>query len=491
MSIEAYIQQIEDVIAAGKYKDNWASLSEHPIPDWFSKDKFGIFIHWGIYSVPAFGNEWYARNMYDPGHPEFEHHRKTYGEHKDFGYKDFIPMFRGENFVADTWIDTFRQAGARYVMPVAEHHDGFAMYATEFNRWNAVSKGPCKDVIGALKAACERKGMTFCASTHRAEHYFFLNMGRLFDSGLDDPEYADLYGPAVYRDDLGTELLGETTENPSTPGPTHEWMTDWMVRTCELIDRYRPKALYFDWWIQNYAFKPYLKKIAAYYYNRAEQWGEDVTVQYKHEAFAPGVGVFDVERGALTGISPVPWQTDTAIGKQSWGYRTDNEYKSARQLICDLVDIVSKNGTLLLNVGPKSDGTLVAEEVQVLKQMGAWLSVNGEGIYGTKPWKRFGEGEVNATAGFFMDNDEKGYTSKDFRFTYKNGFIYAFQMRPSEQDVTIRSFAEMGLHDFGIKTVELLGAGAVDFRRDQDGVHIHLEQKPSADAPICFRVELA
>ena len=147
MSIEAYLQQIEDVIAEGKYKDNWASLSEHPIPDWFSQDKFGIFIHWGIYSVPAFGNEWYARNMYDPAHPEFEHHRKTYGEHKDFGYKDFIPMFRGENFDADTWIDTFGQAGARYVMPVAEHHDGFAMYATEFNRWNAVSKGPCKDVF--------------------------------------------------------------------------------------------------------------------------------------------------------------------------------------------------------------------------------------------------------------------------------------------------------------------------------------------------------
>ncbi len=492
MNLEMYLQQIDQVIAEGKYKDNWQSLCTHKVPDWYYRGKLGIFIHWGIYSVPAFGNEWYSRNMYDPGHREFEHHRKTYGEHKDFGYKDFIPYFKGEHFDARRWVSVFKKSGARFIMPVAEHHDGFAMYDTEFNRWNATKMGPCMDVIGLLKQAAEEQGMKFCASTHRAEHYFFMNLGRLFDSDINDEAYADFYGPAVYHPEFGAQQLGTTTETPSAIGPTQEWMDDWMVRTCEFIDRYRPKVLYFDWWIQNYAFKPYLKKIAAYYYNRAEQWGEEVTVNYKHEAFAPGAGTFDVERGALSGISPVPWQTCTAIGKQSWGYRADNKYKSSRQIICDLIDIVSKNGMLLLNVGPKSDGTFTDEETKVLEDLGNWLSTNGEGIYDTIPWKQFGEGSVNAEAGFFKDGDEKAYTQKDFRFTYRTGYLYAFQMRPDGNEVEIFSLAEKGLHDFGIADVELLGhCTKQEFKRYSNSLRIKLGSEISTDLPLCFKIHLA
>jgi alpha-L-fucosidase len=313
------------------------------------------------------------------------------------------------------------------------------------------------------------------------EHWFFLGHAKE-TGGIGDQQLGDYEWPAMPEQNHH-DLFSE-------PTPTEEFLTDWLLRCCELVDRYHPRIVYFDWWIEHSAVKPWLKKFAAYYYNRAAEWGTEAVITYKHDAFLFGCAVPDVERGQFAEIKPFFWQTDTAIATNSWCYTEGNDYRPAVDLIRDLVDIVSKNGTLLLNVGPKSDGTLVAEEVQVLKKMGAWLSVNGEGIYGTKPWKRFGEGEVNASAGFFMDNDEKGYTSKDFRFTYKNGFVYAFQMRPDEQDVTIRSFAEMGMHDFGIKAVELLGGGAVDFRRDKDGLHIHLKQKPSADAPICFRVEL-
>lgn len=485
------LNNIDAVIAAGPYKDNWTSLSQHPTPQWHSGGKFGIFIHWGIYAVPAFGNEWYARNMYDPNHREFDHHRQTYGDQKVFGYKDFIPLFKAENFDADRWASLFQKAGAKFIMPVAEHHDGFAMYETDLNPYNAVKMGPCRDVLGQLKQAAEQQGLIFCASSHRAEHYFFLNTGKYIPSDVSDPAYADFYGPAVDDPAFDSENMGATTENPFGQSPSRDWLEDWLVHTAELIDRYQPKALYFDWWVQNIAFKPYLKKLAAYYYNRAEAWGTDVTIIYKHEAFAPGCATFDVERGALTDISPIPWQTDTAMGKHSWGYTSDNEFKTSRQLICDLIDIVSKNGTLLLNVGPKADGTITQEETQLLLDIGAWLAVNGEGIYNTVPWKRFGEGNVNAEAGSFKDNEEKAYTAADFRFTYGGGNLYAFQMRPDGKDACIRCLARQNFRDLPIESVTLLGLGTLPFRQNEKGLHISIPEKIQTDKPLCFKICLS
>lgn len=492
MTAHNYLKQIDTVIAAGPYNADWESLTTHPTPEWYRRAKFGIFIHWGIYSVPGFGNEWYSRNMYDPSRREFAHHIKTYGPQIKFGYKDFIPMFKGEQFDASEWINLFKEAGARYILPVAEHHDGFSMYQTDFNRWNATQMGPCRDVLGELKAAAEADGLKFCASTHRAEHYFFMNMGRTCDSDVNDDAYADFYGPAVYSPEFDSKCMSNTTETPSAIGPDDDWLTDWMVRTCELIDRYQPKVLYFDWWIQNHKFKPYLKKIAAYYYNRAVQWGEEVSINYKREAFAPGVGTFDVERGALTDISPVPWQTCTAIGKDSWGYTQDNPFKSAYQILCDLIDIVSKNGMMLLNVGPKPDGTITEQETAVLRQIGRWMDVNSEGIYDTSPWKWFGEGNVNAKDGFFMDGDEKGFTSEDIRFTYRGGSIYAFQLCPDGNTVCIKTLAAKGMYDFCIEDVSLLGyCGKLAFQRTQNGLFIEIPKECSTEFPICFKITLA
>ncbi len=491
MTHREYLAKIDDCIANGKYKDTWQSLANHKTPEWYYRDKFGIFIHWGVYSVPAFGSEWYSRAMYDRSCGEFYYHRKTYGDQKSFGYKDFIPMFKAEKFDADRWTELFKKSGAKFVMPVCEHHDGFAMYETEFNRWNAKQMGPLRDVISEIKASCEKNGLTFCASTHRAEHYFFMNMGRTFDSDVNDERFRDFYGPAYYCPELDSGTVHATTADAFSIAPDKAWLEDWLVRTCELIDKYRPKILYFDWWIHNHGFKPYLKKLCAYYYNRALEWNCEVTVNYKHEAFPPGVATFDVERGALTGISPVPWQTDTAIGKKSWGYRKDNEYKSARQIICDLTDIVSKNGMLLLNIGPKPDGTVTDEETQVLLDIGKWLKINGEGIYSSVPWRKFGEGEVNAEDGFFKDGEEKAYTEKDFRFTYKNGFLYAFQMRPGGRKIRIKSLAKTGCHDFLTGSVTALDGSKIESAvRNENEMLITLSKEPETDLPLCFKIEI-
>lgn len=492
MTKEEYLIQIDKVIESGKYKPDWQSLSHHKTPEWYRNGKLGIFIHWGIYSVPAFGSEWYSRSMYDKNHREFEHHIKTYGTHNKFGYKDFIPMFTAEKFDAEAWTQLFKESGAKFVMPVCEHHDGFAMYDTQFNKWNAKNMGPKRDVTGEIKNACEKDGLVFCASSHRAEHYFFMNMGRTFNSDVNDENYIDFYGPAVYCPEFDSDEIHKTTSDTYSLGASREWLEDWLVRTCELIDNYQPCILYFDWWIHNHSFKPYLKKLCAYYYNRAEEWNKEVTINYKHEAFPPTVATFDVERGALTDISPVPWQTDTAIGKYSWGYRKDNEYKSSRQIITDLIDIVSKNGMLLLNIGPKPDGTITDEETTVLKELGAWLKENGEGIYETTFWKTFGEGEINSEEGFFKDSDEKQYTEKDFRFTYKNGFIYAFQMRPNGNNALIKTMKKHSRHDYIINNITLLSTGEkLEYERNEDGLLIKLLGKISGDLPVCFKIELA
>ena len=492
MDRTAYLNHISEVISAGPYDDTWTSLTQHPSPHWLAESKFGIFIHWGIYSVPAYGNEWYPRTSYDPSQREYAYHLEHYGKHTEFGYKDFIPHFRGESFDAGKWIALFQNAGARYVVPVAEHHDGFAMYETELNRWNAKEMGPGRDVLRELKTAAEAAGLVFGASTHRAEHYFFMNMGRCFESDIDDPACADFYGPACYRKDLESfAVMDKTTHDPCSDGPDEAFLKDWMLRTCELIERCQPSVLYFDWWIHNYAFRPYLKKIAAFYYNLAAGWGKEVTIDYKDEAIPQGVGTPDIERGALTGISPIPWQADTAIGKKSWGYIRDNEYKTSRQIICDLIDIVSKNGSLLLNVGPKADGTITEEETKVLLEIGKWLGKNSEGIYGTSPWKVFGEGSVNAKEGFFMDGDEKPFAADDFRFTYKNGSVYAFQMRPDGRAARIRTFAMKHAHDVLVDQVELIGYGRVPFARDGEAMEIQMPEGVPCALPLCFRIELA
>lgn len=486
---KAWLKKIDEGIAKGPYSADWNSLSAYRVPEWFKDAKFGIFIHWGIYSVPAFGNEWYSRNMYIQGSPEFEHHRKTYGEQKDFGYKDFIPLFQAERFEPKEWAELFKKAGARYVVPVAEHHDGFQMYDSEISRWNAAGMGPKRNVLGELSAEFNRRGMVNGASTHRIEHWFFMGHGKEFESDITDAEQeGDFYWPAMPERDH-YDLFSE-------PAPSKEFLEDWMIRTCELIDRYRIKILYFDWWIQHQSAKPYLQKIAAYYYNRAAEWGEEVVICYKHDAFMFGTALVDIERGQFADIQPFYWQTDTAIAKNSWCYTENNDFKKAKDILCDLVDIVSKNGNLLLNVGPKADGTISDEDKAVLLEIGEWMEKNGEAIYGSRPWRIAAEGPTKVAEGQFTDGKDKVFTAEDFRFTVKGDSLYAICLHyPEDGRVTIKALGEQDASHLPkfhgiIKRIEILGFEEQPvWNRDGEGLHIETGTVKS-DKPVVFKVTL-
>ena len=484
-----WLEKIDAVIAQGPYEANWESLSKHETPAWFRDAKFGIFIHWGIYSVPAFANEWYSRNMYIQGSPEFEHHVRTYGPQKTFGYKDFIPMFKAEKFDAAKWVELFRKAGARYVVPVAEHHDGFQMYQSELSHWNAAEMGPQRDVLGELTGEMKKQGLINGASTHRIEHWWFMGGGRHFDSDITDEEKrGDFYWPAI------KEQPENMDDSFFEPAPSEEFLNDWMIRTCELVDRYHLHELYFDWWIHHAAARPYLQKIAAFFYNRAVEWGQEVMIAYKHDSYMFGTAVVDIERGQFADVQSFPWQTDTAIAKNSWCYTEGNDFKKPWSILCDLVDVVSKNGTMLLNVGPKADGTISEEDTKVLEAIGSWLQINGEAIYGSRPWRYAQEGPTKEVQGQFTDAKDKVYTAEDFRFMTNHGKLYAACMRyPENGRILIRTLGRKAhtadSRFFGIiDDVDVLGFDEKPvFTETEDGLVIETKNVES-DCPVIFRL---
>ncbi|WNJ20078.1 alpha-L-fucosidase [Pontibacter sp. G13] len=453
------------------YEANWESIQQYEIPEWFADAKFGIFIHWGPYAVPAFGSEWYPRRMYEAdtvrnakgegkntNNPMYDHHVETYGGPDKFGYKDFIPEFKAENFNANEWLDLFESAGARYIIPVAEHHDGFAMYGSTKTRWNSVDMGPKRDVIGELAEATRARGLKFGASSHFAFNWNYYGRKEGWDT--NDPEFSDLYS---------------RPHEQYTPCD-EEFLAHWWDRTTEIIDKYQPDVLWFDFYIDNEEFGPYHPKLAAYYYNRGEEWNRDVVLQTKNfsmESFPEGSNVLDIERGRLSKIHKFPWQTDTSVGKNSWGYVTNWKSKTPTTLIHDLVDIVSKNGCLLLNVGPKADGTIPQDQAEVLLEMGEWLNVNGEAIYETRPWDVFGEGPTQFASGHHQEKKNKAFTAEDLRFTQKEGALYAIMMEwPESSEVLITSLKDTEME---ISAVELLGnEGDLAFEKTDAGLKVTL-----------------
>jgi alpha-L-fucosidase len=474
-NVETALKNVEAVIAQGPFQPNWPSLEKYQVPEWYLDAKFGIFIHWGVYSVPAFDNEWYPRNMYKRGEKAFDHHLSVFGPQSQFGYKDFIPRFKAEKFDARAWAGLFRKAGAKYVVPVAEHHDGFPMYDCSFSEWNAAKMGPQRDIVGELARAVRAEGLHFGASSHRAEHWWFFDQGMLFDSDVKDPRYAGLYGPA----------------EPEKTQPSKSYLDDWLARTAEIVDKYQPELVWFDWWIEQPAFEAYKQKFAAFYYNRGAQWKRGVAINYKNEAFPERAAVLDIERGKLDTLRPLFWQTDTSVSIKSWGYIENDSFRSADSLVDDLVDIVSKNGCLLLNIGPRADGTIPDEVQKILLAMGQWLTVNGDAIYGTRPWKVSGEGPTQVVGGSFKDTAGKSFTAQDIRFTTRGKKLYAIALAwPENRRLLIKSLATgSAASPNGIKSVRLLGAKErLEWKQTNDGLVVELPAHKPCDYAFVLEI---
>jgi alpha-L-fucosidase len=467
--IDQSLRQVDRIAAKGPFRPSWKSLERFKTPAWYQDAKFGIFIHWGVYSVPAFGDEWYPRNMYLLGDAAFQHHVTRYGSQAKFGYKDFIPQFKAEKFNPDEWADLFRKSGAKYVVPVAEHHDGFAMYDSALSDWTAVKMAPKRDVIGELAAAVRKQGLHFGASSHRAEHWWFYEGGMQFDSDVKDPNNAAFYGPA----------------QPQKKQPDQAFLDDWLARSAEIVDKYQPELMWFDWWIEQPVFEPYLQRFAAYYYNRGAQWKRGVAINYKNKSFPEHAAVLDIERGRVADLRPLFWQSDTSVSRWSWGYIMRDQFKSTASIITDLVDIVSKNGTLLLNIGPRADGTIPDEARKILTEIGGWLGTNGEAIYGTRPWRIYGEGPTKVEAGSFKDSSGRQFTADDIRFTRKGSTLYAIAMGwPASGRIVLKSLANQP-----VKKVELLGApAALRWSRTAEGLTIDLPEAKLSDFAIAFKI---
>lgn len=485
--IVAKAAEAKTPVAPGPFEPTWDSIkANYTTPEWFRDGKFGIFIHWGPYCVPAFANEWYPRNMYKQGTKEFEHHVKTYGPHDKFGYKDFLPMFKAERFDATAWADVFKQSGARFIVPVAEHHDGFPMYDCSFTEWNAAKMGPKRDIVGQLSRAVRDAGMIVGASSHRAENYWFFNGGREIPSDVTDAKCRGLYGFA--------QAGVDNTKDPKTqPPPPVEHLDDWLARTCEIVDKYRPQVMWFDWWIEHRAFEPYLKRFAAYYYNRAAGWDAGAAINFKLDAFPLGTGLWDVERGQAADIRPDFWQTDTSVSRSSWGYTENQQWKTPTTIVHDLIDIVAKNGALLLNIGPKSDGTIPDEEQKILLEIGKWLGVNGEAIYGTRPWRVFGEAPTVHLSGSFTDNKKRDpFTSADIRFTTSPDTLYATLLEwPAHGRALVRSLSpNLRLWSGAMKSVRILGcAEALNWSIGPDGLRVQLPERKPCDHAYVLKIE--
>jgi alpha-L-fucosidase len=447
-AVVARVASASAAVAPGPYAPVWDSIrTNYHVPGWFRDAKFGIFMHWGLYAVPAHASEWYAKHMY--GNPPItEWHTNKFGPLDKFGYKDFIPMFTCDKWDPDAWAALFKKAGAKVIIPTAEHHDGFALWDSAVNKYNAKKMGPRRDLIGDLGAAVRKQGLKFGVSNHGIEHFTFIQPTKGLATDLYDPAWADFYSVAD-RSDAACE----------------KFLANWVAENIELIDKYQPDILWFDNGVNGRVFDPLKLKVAAYYYNRAVEWRKEVSISTKDRAYLAG-SITDFERSgrAPKELTDYVWQVDEPV-LYRFGYTEGSPIAKADGVVRLLVESTSKNGGLLLNISPKADGAIPDDQQKLLLQIGAWLDVNGEAIYGTRPWKMFSEDKV--------------------RFTTKGSTLYAiFLGWPGEQAV-IPALAS-GKHP-KIEKLRLLGhKGTVEFTQDETGLRV----KMPADKPCDYAYAL-
>lgn len=453
------------VAAEGPYAPDWASLKAHQDPAWFADAKFGIYTHWGPVTVGCEdcprGGQWYGSEMYKTSSPVFEFHRERFGDQGKVGYKDVIPRFTAEKFDAAAWADLFARSGARFAGPVAVHHDNFAMWDSAVTPWNSKRMGPKRDITGELGKAIRARGMKFVTTFHHGFAWRYYETGLAYDTA--DPRFEQLYG--------GARAAGDP--------PSARYLDQWLAMVNEVLAKYSPDLIWFDFELQKVIPEEYQRRMFADYYNWGARTGRETGVAMKHREIHQYTGILDFERGREDRLTPYVWLTDTACGP--WFNNTASPYRTADNLVDVFVDIVSKNGCMLLNVGPAADGTIPEPARDLLLAMGDWLKVNGPAVYGTRPWKVFGEGPTRASGGGFSERKDPVYTARDLRFTQspdgKNVFVLALDW--PERPFAVESMKVVSAASDA--KVMLLGHdGAAGWHKDERG---RLVIEPPSIAP--------
>ncbi len=471
--------------AVKHFEPNWESLSQYECPEWFRDAKFGIYTHWGVYSVPETESDWYGHNMYNKEHPNYNSHKETYGKLDSFGYKDLVPLFTASKFNADEWADLFVEAGARFAGPAGEHADGFSMWDSKVNPWNSVDKGPKRDVVAEMEKAIRKRGLKYVVSLH---HSWLWGWFPTWDETTDcfDPTNASLYGEQLPKSAWRVEdTKGYYKVNPM---PSIDFERVWLEKVKEVVDGYSPDLLWFDNRVQILSEKV-RQKMMAYVYNHAAKNNLEFVLTFKRPDFPLGTGTVDLERNRMAKIYPEPWLTDNSISKKLWIWHKDLECYPTNNLIDDLVDIVSKNGNLLLNVAPHPNGTIPEDQKNRLKEMGKWLKLNGEAIYESRPWLIFGEGPTETKTGHLADMHFDGFGDEDIRFTTRNGQLYAIALGwPKSGILSIKSLSSTSFNS-KINKVELIGSDTkIAFKQKENALEIKLPNNKPCEHAFVFKV---
>ena len=451
-------------IHAGPYLPTESSLKQYHCPDWFRDAKFGIWAHWGPQAVPRRG-DWYARKLYEEGSNDYKDHLARYGHPSTQGYKNIIPLWKAEKWDPEKLMALYKKTGARYFVSMGSHHDNFFLWNSKIHRWNAINMGPHKDVVGIWQKAAKAEGLYFGVSEHLAASYTWFQTAHKADTagafkGIpydgNDPQNQDLYHTKAAPGDTGWLTVNR------------EWMHEWYNDVKELVDNYHPDLLYSD---SKLPFDEIGQSMLANYYNGNYDYHQGKpTAVYTCKEISAGGWVQDLERGVQDSISLLPWQTDTSIG--DWFYNTGQKYKSPTEIIQMLVDIVSKNGNLLINIVQTPEGDLEPDILKSLDEIGKWIAANGEGIYGTRPWKVFGEAPHHADvvkAGNFNEGKIK-YSNQDIRFTAKGNNLYTFCLNIPEGDIHIKSLGKNSkLNNRKIVSITMLGNDEkINWQQDED-----------------------
>jgi alpha-L-fucosidase len=514
-------------IAAGPFESTWESLARgYQCPDWFRDAKFGIWAHWSAQCVPEQG-DWYARHMYIQGNPQYEHHVRTYGHPSQFGFMELDNLWKADKWEPERLMDLYVRAGAKYFVALANHHDNFDAYDSKHHAWNSVNVGPKRDIVGTWATAARTRGLRFGVSNHSAHAWHWFQTAYGYDGegpqagvrydaftlskadgagkwweGLDPQELytgRNIVMPDGLTSSRAVAQWHERNNRPWTERPPEinpKFTETWFLRCQDLVDKYRPDLVYFD----NIGELPLGQAgldIAAHYYNASRQWHDGrleavLNVKGIEDERRSGI-IGDIERGVAPDILPQPWQTCSCIGQwhYSRGVAERNQYKSVNQAVDMLVDIVSKNGNLLLSIPVRGDGTIDEHEVAFLEEMAKWMAVNGEAIFGTRPWRVFGEGPTRAAGGMFAEDRSGRYTGRDFRFTTHGDTLYAIALAwPGAEAVIASLAADAEGGPAGVITkVELLGHDApLEFSRDARGLRIKLPAEPTGVHAFAFKI---